>query len=210
MTQEQQKFYDIKTYSDYDVVGFDVDYKVFVNHGDKEVVIQFEESDSKLDWINNILFFPFPLLLDKKLVWTTLGYSIAYASTNNKPMNEFCSMVITYFNYKVVIRGWSFGSAMAKIFARHFVIRTGRRIDELTTFGDVKCWLNPFYSVSKYCSKIRNYVCRNDLVTMCVPFFWRDKTCCVGDKFSFKKILNSGYYHQNYEKYDYSKYEKEE
>lgn len=207
MTQEQEKFYYIKTYSDYDVVGDDIDYKVFVDHGPKEVVIQFEESDSKQDWINNLLFIPFPLKLDNKIVWTTLGYARAYKSANNALINEFCRIIEENPGYKVVIRGWSFGSAMAKILARHYVIRTLHDIDELTTFGDVKCWLNPFYSVAKHCHRIREYAYINDMVTWCVPFFWRDTTCHVGGRFSIKKLFNTEYNHTHYEEYDYSKYE---
>lgn len=207
MTQEQEKFNYIKTYKDYDVVGKDVDYKVFVDHGPKEVVLQYEESDSSMDWVNNLLFIPCPLKLDDKIVWTTLGYARSYKSTGNKPVDEFCKTIQQYPDYKVVIRGWSFGSAMAKITARHYVIRTLHMIDELTTFGDVKCWLNPFYSVKKHCNRIREYVCSNDMVTWCVPFYWRDTTCRVGDRFSIRKLFNTSYYHQHYDEYDYTKYE---
>ena len=31
--------------------------------------------------------------------------------------------------------------------------------------------------------------------------------CTVGDKFSFKKIFKTEYYHTNYDKYDYSDFE---
>ena len=58
MTEEQRKFYYIKKTYDYDVVGRDLDYKIMVNHDYKELIIQFEESDSKEDWWNNFLFYP--------------------------------------------------------------------------------------------------------------------------------------------------------
>lgn len=204
MTEEQEKFHYIKTYSDYDVVGDDIDYKVFVEHGPKEVVLQFEESDSRNDWVNNLLFIPWPVKLGNKVAWTTLGYARAYKSTENKPLIEFVNMIVKYPDYKTVIRGWSFGSAMSKLTARHYYNLTLRSLDELTTFGDVKCWLNPFFRNKAV--RLREYVTKNDFVTWCVPFYHRDKTCKVGEKFSFKKIFKTEYYHTHYEEYDYSEW----
>lgn len=205
MTPEQQKFYDIKHTTDYKVVGEDIDYKVFVDHEKKEVVLQFEESDSREDWKHNLQFLPWPLKLGARTVWTTRGYALAYKSTKDQPLYELISV---WFDtrpeepYKLCIRGWSFGSAMAKIAAR----RAGCEIDELTTYGDVKCWLNPFYK-AKNIKRQREYVTPNDAVTWCVPFFHRDKKCTVGPRFSIKEVLHSDRYHQNYEEYDYSKWE---
>ena len=205
MTPEQQKFYDIKHTSDYKVVGEDIDYKVFVDHEKKEVVLQFEESDSREDWKHNLQFLPWPIKLGDKWAWTTRGYAIAYKSTKDQPLYD---LINTWWEtraeerpYKLCIRGWSFGSAMAKIAAR----RAGIQIDELTTYGDVKCWLNPFYKTKA--KRAREYVTPNDAVTWCVPFFHRDRKCTVGPRFSIKEVLHSDRYHQNYEEYDYSKWE---
>ena len=208
-TKTQQMFYKIKKTRDYMVIGEDLDYKITVDHDAKEVVILFEETDSPEDWNNNYLIFPWPVNLDGKLVWTTYGYAKIYKSARDVPLDEFCELLDEYPDYKVVIHGWSLGSAMAKITARHFVIRTGGEvlIDELTTFGDVKCWLNPFFSIKKYCKRIREYVTENDLVTWCVPFYRRDVTCKVGEKFNFLKVKNSENYHTHYEDYDYSDWE---
>ena len=212
MSPEQKKFYLLKKTRDYEVIGKDLDYKIMVNDEAKEVIIQFEESDSDEDWKNNYLFFPWPLKLDNKIVWTTYGYAKVYKSAQNIPFNEFYKQIEEHPDYKILIWGWSIGSAMAKITARHFEIRTGgkKKIDELTTWGDVKCWYNPFYSVKKRCVRIREYVNINDLVTWCIPICRRDVTCRVGDKYSFKKSLNSEYYHLNYHECDYSKWEETE
>lgn len=206
MTPEQQKFYDIKHTSDYKVVGEDIDYKVFVDHEKREVVLQFEESDSREDWKHNLQFLPWPIKLGDKWAWTTRGYAIAYKSTKDQPLYD---LINTWWEtraeerpYKLCIRGWSFGSAMAKIAAR----RAGIQIDELTTYGDVKCWLNPFYK-AKNVLRLREYVTPNDAVTWCVPFFHRERKCTVGPRFSIKEVLHSDRYHQNYEEYDYSKWE---
>ena len=205
MTKEQQKFYDIKNTTDYKKVGEDVDYKVYVDHDKKEVVLQFQESNSREDWKHNFQFLPWPLKLDKKWVWTTSGYAIAYKSTKDQPLYDFINAwwdVARDNEYKLCIRGWSFGSVMAKITAR----RAGILIDELTTYGDVKCWLNPFYK-AKNVKRLREYVTPNDFITRCVPFYHRDKKCKVGRRFSIKEIFNTEYYHTHYEEYDYSKYE---
>ncbi|SEQ78537.1 Lipase (class 3) [Treponema bryantii] len=209
MTTEQRKFYLLKKTRDYEVVGEDLDYKIMVNDDTKEVIIQFEESDSDEDWRNNYLFLPWPLKLDNKIVWTTYGYAKVYKSANNIPIDEFFKQIELHPDYKVVIWGWSIGSAMAKITARHFEIRTKKqkKIDELTTWGDVKCWYNPFYSVKKSCIVIHEYVNINDLVTWCIPICRRDVKCRVGDKFSFKKARNSEHYHLNYHECDFSKWE---
>ena len=209
MTPEQQKFHDIKTTTDYSVCGYDVDYKVYVDNDNQEVVLQYEESDSNLDWLFNLLFIPFPLLLKgtnkKRIVWTTLGYSIAYHSTKNIPIREFIKAILKAPHiYKIVIRGWSFGSAMAKITDRHLSLYSGYNTHELTTYGDVKCWLNPFYkSKAKI---VHEYTHPNDGVTYCVPFFFRDSKCKVG-KFKLKDIFKSEYYHTHYDEYNYGRYE---
>ena len=205
MTPEQQKFYDIKHTKDYKTIGDDVDYKVYADHEKKEAVLQFEESDSHQDWLNNLLFIPWPVKLEgHKIAWTTLGYARAYKSTQKEPVIELLRTYIDNPGYKLCIRGWSFGSAMAKISARHLESTTYTP-DELTTYGDVKCWLNPFYKTKA--KRAREYVTPNDAVTWCVPFFHRDKKCTVGPRLSIKEILHSDRYHQNYEEYDYSKWE---
>ena len=187
--EDQEKFYNIRYTYDYTEIGEDLDYKIMVNDETKEVIIQFEESDSDEDWKNNYLFFPWPLKLDNKIVWTTYGYAKVYKSAQDIPFNEFYKQIEAHPDYKVVIWGWSIGSAMAKITARHFEIRTKgqKKIDELTTWGDVKCWYNYFYSVKKRCVKIREYVTPNDLITWCIPICRRDVKNKVGDKYSIKK-----------------------
>ena len=209
MTEEQRKFYYIKRTSDYEVIGEDLDYKIMVNHDSKEVIIQFEESDSDEDWRNNCLIFPWPLKLDNKVVWTTYGYAKIYKSANNIPIDQFMEQIEKYPDYKIVIWGWSLGSAMAKIIARHLTIRTGGKIviDELTTYGDVKCWYNPFYSLKKNVVRIREYVTWKDTITGCIPICRRDYTCRVAPKTKYKESHDCEFYHTHYDEYDYSKWE---
>lgn len=212
MTKYQQLFYNIKTSRDYKTVGENVDYKVIIDNKNKEIVLQYEESKQDSDWILNFAVIPWPLLLDKNLVWTTLGYAIAYSSCKNEPINLFEAEYKAHKDYKLIIQGWSFGSAMAKIAVRHFSIRCGKNIlDEELTYGDVKVWINPFvHWLSKNWVKVRhNFTYINDLVTWCVPLFFRHNKNKVGDKFNIKKIFNTEYNHTHYEEYDYSDYEKE-
>ena len=211
-TKTQQLFYKIKKTRDYMVIGEDLDYKITVDHEAKEVIILFEETDSPEDWNNNYLIFPWPVNLDGHRVWTTYGYAKIYKSAENVPLDEFCELLDEYPDYKAVIQGWSLGSAMAKILARQYIIRSpkGTKIDELTTFGDVKCWFNPFYSLKKHCVEIREYVNSNDMVTWFMPFYRRDVKCRVGDRFSFKKARDSEYYHTHYDEYDFSKWSDED
>ncbi len=220
MTPEQQKFYDIKQTKDYKTVGEDIDYKIIVDDEKKEVVLQFEESDSREDWKHNFQFLPWPLKLadekrkKSKIVWTTRGYACAYKSAKGIPVEELLEEARDHLDYKIVLRGWSFGSAMAKIAARHLIVLFKKLgpdiIDELTTYGDVKCWANPFYSAKKYCKRIREYVTANDLVTWAVPFYRRDTKCKVGPRFSICRLFQTEYNHTHYEEYDYSKYEGDE
>lgn len=208
MTEEQQKFYDIKHTSDYTEIGIDVDYKVYVDDEKKEVVLLFEETDSKTDWQNNFLFFPFPLIMDGFCCWTTYGYARIYKSTQGIPITEFLMKCLAHQDYKKCIRGWSLGSAMAKIAARHLLsYPTSIKIDELTTYGDVKCWFNPFYSLKDKVDRIREYTTPNDMVTKFHLFFRRDVNNKVGPKFKIKKALDSEYYHTHYEEYDYTEWE---
>lgn len=199
---ENTKFIEIKKYKGYRKIGNDLDYIVIINHEEKTVILQFEESTTKTDWKNNFSFLPARLKIGKSYIWTTHGYKRAY---DDSPVSEFERSCINYPDYKRIIRGWSFGSAMAKIAAVQFT-QSGASLDELTTFGDVKCFLNPFIKL-KNIKRIRQYVTPNDFVTWCVPFYHRTNKCTVGDKFSFKKIFKTEYYHTNYDKYDYSDFE---
>lgn len=212
MTPEQKKFYDIKHTRDYKTVGDDIDYKVYVDHEAQEVVLLFQESDSRADWKNNLLAFPWPLRLEltygkHKTVWTTYGYAHAYDSANSVPIMDFMQTAAKHPGYKMNIRGWSFGSAMAKIATRHLEA-FGFEIDELTTYGDVKCWVNPFYKAKA--KTAREYVTDNDFITWLVPFFWRDHKSKVGPRFKLREVFQTEYYHTHYEEYDYSKYESED
>lgn len=208
MTEEQQKFIDIKKFKDYKSIGEDVDYAVIVDDEKQEVILQFKQSDSNIDWLNNFLFIPWPLKLAGKTVWTTLGYARAYKSTNGMPLEEFVMECCINYEYTRIIRGWSFGSAMAKIAARHFLIRYGHvKLDELTTYGDVKCWLNPFIDYAKKIKRVREYTTLNDLVTWCVPFFHRDQKNKVGPALRLKELFKSEQYHTHYEQYDYTEWE---
>lgn len=209
MTKEQKKFYDIKTSNDWKTVGEDVQYKIIVDDDNKLLILQFQGSSSKVDWIHNFSFFPTVLNLDHAYVWTTYGYACAYRSTNNEPLNCLWSEHLLHPDYKVHIRGFSYGSAMAKIAVRHFYIRTGKAVDEETTYGDVKCWLNPFvhWMSKKWCKVIHEYCNINDFVTYTVPMYFRANKCRVGEKFSFKRLFHTPDVHTHYEDYDYSKYE---
>ena len=51
------------------------------------------------------------------------------------------------------------------------------------------------------------FVTPNGFVTWCVPFCHRADKCSVGRKFALKEIFKTGWYHNHYEEYDYSKYE---
>lgn len=217
MTKYQKLFYEIKKTNDYKTVGEDIQYKVSVNHNTREVILQFEESINSddiwhSDWFHNLMFFPWPLKLDNKTVWTTFGYACAYKSTGNLPIDEFEKATNEHWDYRWIIRGWSFGSAMTKIAERHFYIRRNAAIDEELTYGDVKVWINPFvYFLSKKWHKeCHNFCCKNDLVTWTIPFFFRHKKCSVGEKLSLKKIFKTEYNHTHYEEYDYSGYECEQ
>lgn len=217
MTKFQQMFYGIKNTRDYKTVGEDIDYKVVVDFEQRKVILQWEESkgtDKKhfwhSDWFHNLLFIPWILLLDGHPVITTMGYACAYASANNIPMDEFCSMADLHPDFQTEIRGWSFGSAMSKIAVRHHYIRRKRPVTNKYTYGDVKVWFNPFIRwISRKWVAYENFefVTPKDFVTYCVPFYHRTNKCKVGEKFSFKKIFKTEYYHTHYEEYDYSKYE---
>lgn len=208
MTQEQQKFYDIKTFRDYEVVGEDIDFIVLVSHETKEIILQYEESDSDKDWEHSLRFLPWLIKLDNKKVWTTRGYACAYSSAKNTPVDKFCEAALRYPTYKRIVRGWSFGSAMSVLSMIHIYLRIGQ-LDEVTTYGSVACLLNPFAKKKYYkCAKIiRNYCTPNDFVTYQVPFYHHLNKCKVGERFSLFKIFKTEFYHTHYEEYDYSKYE---
>ena len=144
-------------------------------------------------------------MLGGKPAWTTLGYARAYKSAGNKPVMDFIDAIMEApAEYHTAIRGWSFGSAMAKMAARH-LDNMGFWYHELTTYGDVKCWLNPCYKAKG--ETVREYVTPNDIITYCVPFYSRDVRCKVGPRFSLREIFKPNYYHAHYEDYDYTIWE---
>ena len=49
---ENTKFIEIKKYKGYKKIGNDLDYIVIINHEEKTVILQFEESTTKTDWKN--------------------------------------------------------------------------------------------------------------------------------------------------------------
>jgi hypothetical protein len=209
MTRYQKIFKDIKETNDYKIVGEDIDYKIIIDDERREVILQFEESDSRQDWKHNLMFIPWILNLDGHKVLTTHGYACAYKSAKNIPLQEICIALNQHGGYDPVIRGWSFGSAMAKIAVRHFWYRRYTKVKEQDTYGDVKVWLNPFthFLAKKWCCKIMEFVCINDFVTWQVPFYQRTNKKRVGGRFSFKRIFNTEYEHTHYEQFDYSEYE---
>lgn len=218
MTKEQQRFYDLKHYTNYKEVGGNIDYAVIVDDENKKVILQYEESENydpkkkffHQDWVQNFLFIPWPLKLDDTIIWTTLGYSLAYSSTKNICFNEWLIECDKHPGYAKVIQGYSFGSAMSKITSRHYKIRFGSKVKDLHTWGDVKCFFNPFLKAEDFAEECALYCCPNDGVTKCVPFFHRFKggKKSVGQKFNLLKMLfHTPEYHADYDKYDYSKYE---
>ena len=206
---EQQKFYDIKKTRDYKEIGEYLDFKVTVDDEAKEIIVLYEESIDDEDYNNQKYVFPWPLKLDDKTIWTTYGYAKIYKSSMNIPIDIAWREWENHPDYKLIMRGWSLGSVMAKITARHFLIRApeGTMIDELTTFGDIKCWLNPFFSLKKDCVKIREYTNINDVITWLFLFYRRDVKNRVGGKLQFKKLFDCEYVHTHYEECDFSKWE---
>ncbi len=214
MTKYQKLFDDIKHTGGYKTVGEDIDYKVSVDSERQEIILQFQESKGSgikphNDWWHNFAFIPFPLRLENKIVWTTLGYACAYKSAKNIPMNEFLDNCERYPKYKKIIRGRSFGSVMTKIAVRHYHIKTKKMLDEELTYGDVKVWLNPFvrWLADNWVFIRHEFTSDNDIVTWCVPFYHRTRKCDVGGKFTLKKLLKTAYNHQHYEEYNYVRYE---
>lgn len=206
---EQQKFFDIKNTRDYKEIGDYLDFKITVDDEAKEIIVLYEESIDEEDYKNQTLFFPWPLKLDNKTIWTTYGYAKIYKSSRNIPIDILTREWQEHPDYKLIMRGWSLGSVMAKITARHFLMRApeGTMIDELTTFGDIKCWFNPFYSLKKNCKKIREYTNINDVITWCFLFYRRDVKCRVGGRLNFIKLFDCEYIHTHYEECDFSKWE---
>ena len=49
MTKFQKMFYDIKNTRDYKTIGENIDYKVWVEHENRKIIMQFEESNGTID-----------------------------------------------------------------------------------------------------------------------------------------------------------------
>lgn len=207
----EERFLSIRNTGNYSVIGESVEYKIIVDHENREVILRWQQSMESADWRHNFMFLPWLLKLPytDKVVVTTHGYACAYKSTYGIPVAQFMAVAEEYKEYRKVIDGWSFGSAMAKISARHYREITKKPVDAVYTYGDVKCWFNPFlhFTYKKWAKESKEFCDCNDIVTWCVPFFWRTNTCSVGGRFSFRGILDTEHNHQHYEECNYTKYE---
>lgn len=192
---------------EYHTSGLSVDWNVLVDEVDKTIRLVFQETTSKEDWKTN---FSFPAKIYKEQEYIFLvhgGYGKAWKSCNDEVMESFIGATYDHPDYKTEITGWSYGGAMAVIAAEDYKYRTGKKVDELITFGAPK----PIFGIiswihfRKSVAKIKQYCLSYDFVSWLPPFFLRLNTKLVDKRNCWKlwRVFNIEKYHCSYGNEEY-------
>jgi hypothetical protein len=180
----------------YKTVGKDLDYQIAVI--EQRPCLLFQESTDDQDWKFNFDWLPIKYAGHKM----HRGFVKAWESGRDEILKDFIGLVSLYES-KPLITGWSFGGAMSVIACEDFYLRTGIKADVIT-FGAPKVCANKetAESIREHADMFVQYAQPNDCVCLCPPvpgFRHVTKTTKVGDRFNLIKVFNPGVYHQEYD-----------
>lgn len=177
--------------------GFDLDWKVLVDHNEKKIRLLFCPSNSNKDWFINILGF-FPLF--KFPISYCWGWKKVFDNCKGLIFNELLLKCNLYPDYGVEISGHSYGGAMSVIAGIDFFKISGIKPD-IITFGSPMplVYFTSIFLARMCLNDVKQYAHRSDIVTYCPPFigYHNVKTIRLG-KFSFKGLFNPNKYHTIY------------
>lgn len=202
----KELFIYLKQKKDYIQTGLNIDFAIEINTKNKENRLIFKETDSTMNWIENLAFLPMILPIGSKKLIVPRGFGLAYLSANETVIPLFIEACKKNPDFKILICGWSFGSVMSIYSMIDFYERTNKK-PYVQTFGRVKCIypISQFFDLSIFekieysAEKIEEFANINDFVCWCNPFARAIKTVWVKDKFSLKKLFNTAYTHCNYQ-----------
>lgn len=105
-------------------IGDSVDYKICTDEENGRILLIFQQSNGKRDWVNN---FTFPHKIYKNQESKILahkGFSRAYKSANDIIMEQLLEKHYIYKDFDVIIGGWSHGGALTQLAVEDFNYRT--------------------------------------------------------------------------------------
>ncbi|MCQ2577544.1 MAG: lipase family protein [Treponema sp.] len=186
----------------YNTSGKEVDWKIIVDEVDKVIRLIFQETTSKTDWITN---FNFPVKIYKNQQHFFLvhrGYGKAWKSCNDEIVSAFLKAVEKFPDYKTQITGWSYGGGIAPFAAEDINFRTGKKIDEVMTFGAPRP-LFGFFTKKHFkesAKKFIQYTFFYDFVTWLPFFYLRPNTKLMDKKNCWKvwRVFQTPKYHCAY------------
>lgn len=191
----------------YNTSGLDVDWKIIVDEVDHVIRLLFQETTSKTDWKTNLNF---PAKLYKAQQYFFLihrGYGKAWKSCNEEITKAFIETTKKFPEYKTQIAGWSYGGAIAPLAAEDLYFRTGKKINEVMTFGAPRplfgCITKSHFK--KSAEKYTQYAFTYDFVTWLPFLYYRPNTTILDVKNCWKmwRVFQIVKYHCDYgnEKY---------
>lgn len=130
------EYFDLVKAGGYTKSGKDVDWKIVVNDGTREVILVFEGSTTWRDWLANFDFPVRPYKKQQNTLWAHRGWAGRWKGCND----EVCAAVWRYEHdimdrdYSLTIVGHSYGGAVAQLAAEDIFFRHGIRA-RLVTFG---------------------------------------------------------------------------
>lgn len=189
-------------HSEYTTSGDNVQWIIKVDDVNKVVMLIFEETADKRDWINN---FNFPVKIYKKqesCLLAARGWGNAYRSCKDEVMYAMEVAIDIAKDYDFHICGWSYGGALSVLAAEDFYYRFHKKAS-VYTFGSPKpLWGKKAQRYVRSCiNDIRQYNHINDCVTLLPPFvgYKRVVKNKIGKGFSLCKLFNPNVYHCIYD-----------
>ena len=180
---------------------------------DRDVIqINFEQTDSKVDWFVNFMFVQkyydsFEDSGDKITLRVHNGWAAMYKAMKHRIRNKLDYYLQLHPTAEVEIIGWSLGSGQAMLCAQDLYHNFGIR-SYLYTYGSVNPYKTNIFNrrkikryLNRCCKAIYNFSDKSDIVTY-LPFriwgFIKPKRVNVGS-FCIFKLFNPNKYHTHYD-----------
>lgn len=195
-----------------------------VDHNNKKIILTFEESRQKLDWVFNFIFWPTMYRATNVYknqvspIKAHTGFVREFKSVNDEIATEILNILNEHPDYEIIIAGWSLGGAVAQLAAEDINFRTRKDVSDpntgikpkVVTFGSPKVFVgeDSVRYVRDCCSSIYQCAQINDIVTYCVPLpdyyhlsiLIHGEKGRIGEKFKIKKLFDPYTYHCAYGK----------
>ncbi len=145
----------------------DTEYSFKVDDDNKTLIIAFQGSTSKTDWLLNFFYFKIPYKNMKKVFFVHSGFLIRWKSVRDEVLKK----IKAYPNYRIMLRGFSQGSTTCLLAHEDIGWHTGVR-PETVVFGCPRVfgfWHSR--ELKKRLSDVTRIENSDDIVPS-LPWFW--------------------------------------